>query len=408
MNFVYNLVTYIGQVLIFCAQPFSTKLKLFYRGRKGVFDRIDQFKRTHEIQLWIHVASLGEYEQGRLIIEEYKKLHPSHKVLLSVFSPSAYEVIKGKTAADLLVYLPIDTPQNAKKFVNIAKPEKAVFIKYEIWPNYLKTLNKNNTPTYLIAANFRPNQIYFKPYGGFFKKALFRFNHIQTQEQKSIYLLEGIGYKNASVGGDTRFDRVLQIAHQTKKLNFVEEFKANQKCIVYGSSWPEDEAVYIPYINADTQGTKFIIAPHKIDRAHIDSLQAAIQKKSVCYSQLKESDLSHYQVFILDTIGLLTQVYAYADLAYIGGGFKTGLHNILEATTYGIPVIIGPNYQKFNEAIQLVNQEGVRVINSADSFSQTLTEIFTDDRLYNNMAAVNKAYTQQQVGATQKALNLIG
>ncbi len=408
MNFVYNLVTYIGQFLIFCAQPFSTKLKLFYRGRKGVLNRIAQFKRTHEIHLWIHVASLGEYEQGRPIIEGYKKLHPSHKILLSVFSPSAYEVIKGKTAADLMVYLPLDTPTNAKRFVAIAQPHKVVFIKYEIWPNYLKTLQKNNTPIYLIASNFRQNQIYFKWYGGFFKKALFRFRHIHTQDQKSIDLLEEVGYKKASIGGDTRFDRVLQIAHQTKKLDFLKTFKAADRCLVFGSSWPEDEAVYIPFINKASNGIKFIIAPHKIDRNHIKALQTAIEKKSVCYSEMNESDLSNYQVLIIDTIGLLTQIYAYADLAYIGGGFKTGLHNILEATTYGIPVLIGPNYQKFNEAIQLVEQEGVAVVTDAASFSNTTEEVLSHSALCATMAATNKNYTLQQGGATQKALDLIG
>lgn len=407
MNFIYNALTYLGQFLVFCLHPFNSKLRLFYRGRKGVISKVKNFRSASEKVLWIHAASLGEYEQGRPILEALKKDHPQYKILLSVFSPSAYEVIQGKTNADLLVYLPIDTPFFAKRFVKAANAHKVIFIKYEVWPNYLKELEKSKTPTYLIAAPFRAHQIYFKSYGVFFKKALFRFSHILTQDKYAVDLLSKAGYSNAQVGGDPRFDRVIQIAHQPKKLDFLDLFIGVNRCMVFGSSWPEDEQVYLSYINQAPPGIQFIIAPHNIHKEQLDVLVASIEKKTTLFSQMDQESLSQSQVFILDTIGLLSQVYAYADIAYIGGGFKTGLHNVLEATTYGIPVLIGPHYEKFNEAKDLVLKGGLAVVRNRTDFIEKTNEVLSQDSIYQQMSKINKEYTLAHQGATQKAISLI-
>lgn len=385
----------------------NAKLKLFVSGRKNVFDQISKLRDPQKKLLWVHVASLGEYEQGRPVIKAFKRTHPEAQVLLSVFSPSAYQVIKSMKKADILVYLPIDTTKNAKQFINAAKPSAVVFIKYEIWPNFLNEIKNNKIPSLLVSAIFRPSQIYFKSYGRFFRNSLKKFNYIFTQDQKSLELLQSINYTNCSVGGDTRFDRVKRIIAKSNHLSYLDEFKKESKCMIFGSSWPEDEAVYIPYINDSKQELKYIIAPHKIDEAHVSDLENQIKKKCIRFSKMHTSKSLDADVFILDTIGLLTKAYAHADLAYIGGGFKTGLHNTLEAAVFGIPILIGPNYSKFKEAVDLVKLDGIEVISSKTEFSHAVDYLLEHKDVYLQRSQINKSYVEKHTGATDKAMKLI-
>lgn len=398
---------HLAKIGIHLASLWRSKLKLFIDGRKDIFSTIDKLRDPQKKLLWVHVASLGEYEQGRPIIKAFKRIHPETQVLLSIFSPSAYQVIKSKKKADILVYLPLDTKKNAKKFLKVANPSSAVFIKYEIWPNFLSEIKKNAIPSILVSAIFRPSQIYFKWYGSFFKNSLKKFDYIFTQDQRSLDLLKSINYSNCSIGGDTRFDRVKRILAKSIHLSYLDEFKKDFKCMIFGSSWPEDEAVYIPYINESKQELKYIIAPHKIDKAHIDGLERQIDKKCIRFSKMHLSKSLEADVFILDTIGLLTKAYAHADLAYIGGGFKTGLHNTLEAAVFGIPILIGPEYSKFKEAVDLVNRGGIEVVNSKAEFAHAVDYLLEHVDQYQKRASINNSYVDDHTGAADKAIEII-
>ena len=398
---------HLAKIGIHLASLWRSKLKLFIDGRKDIFSTIDKLRDPQKKLLWVHVASLGEYEQGRPIIKAFKRIHPETQVLLSIFSPSAYQVIKSKKKADILVYLPLDTKKNAKKFLKVANPSSAVFIKYEIWPNFLSEIKKNAIPSILVSAIFRPSQIYFKWYGSFFKNSLKKFDYIFTQDQRSLDLLKSINYSNCSIGGDTRFDRVKRILAKSIHLSYLDEFKKDFKCMIFGSSWPEDEAVYIPYINESKQELKYIIAPHKIDKALIDGLERQIDKKCIRFSKMHLSKSLEADVFILDTIGLLTKAYAHADLAYIGGGFKTGLHNTLEAAVFGIPILIGPEYSKFKEAVDLVNRGGIEVVNSKAEFAHAVDYLLEHVDQYQKRASINNSYVDDHTGAADKAIEII-
>lgn len=396
-----------GNLGIHVASLWSAKLRLFVHGRKKVIQQIKAIRDPHKKLLWVHVASLGEYEQGRPIIKAFKKVHPEAQVLLTVFSPSAYQVIKSKKKADILTYLPLDSKKNARQFIKVAQPTAVVFIKYEIWPNFLNEIKKNKIPSLLVSAIFRPSQVYFKWYGSFFRNSLKKFDYIFTQDLKSKKLLHAINYSNCSIGGDTRFDRVQRIIATSTNLSYLDEFKSDSKCLIFGSSWPEDEAIYIPYINESKQGLKFIIAPHKIDEGHMADLEQQINKKCIRFSKLHITKSKEADVFILDTIGLLTKAYAYADIAYIGGGFKTGLHNTLEAAVFGVPILIGPQYSKFKEAVDLVRLSGIEVVSSKEEFTSAVDQLLEHQDLYNERSKVNKTYIEKHTGATEKAMKII-
>ena len=382
---------------------------LFVNGRKTVFETLQKSIQADDKTIWFHCASLGEYEQGVPIMEKTKELFPDHKLIITFFSPSGFEVKKDSTLGDIIIYLPIDTVANAKKFIKLAHPSLAIFIKYEFWPNYLFHLKEKEIPTLLVSGLFRENQLFFKPYGGFMKKALLSFNHFFVQDKISEKLLKSINLKQTTVSGDTRFDRVANQLNQDNTLDFISEFKQNDLCIVCGSTWPEDEAVLINYINNASGDVKFIIAPHQIDSSKIESFRKNIQKKSVLFSSKEGQNLADFNVFIIDTVGLLTKIYYYADIAYVGGGMgNTGLHNILEPATFGVPIVIGNRFEKFPEAEELKIIKGLFSISNASECSQILEKLVSDTNFRNQSGTIAKSYIENNRGATKKVMNYIG
>ncbi|UGS23272.1 3-deoxy-D-manno-octulosonic acid transferase [Flavobacterium channae] len=408
MLFLYNIITLLASQLLKIVALFSPKMKLFVNGRKTVFETLKNKLNSSDKTIWFHAASLGEYEQGLPVIESIKERFPKHKIIVTFFSPSGYEVRKNNTLADVTVYLPLDTISNAKKFIELVRPEMAFFIKYEYWPNYLNELKKNNIKTYLISGILRENQAFFKWYGGFYRKALKTFNYFFVQNESSKNLLQSIGFHNVKVSGDTRFDRVVSILERDNSLDFIEQFKDKKTTIVIGSSWPKDESLLVNYINQSSDEVKFIIAPHNIKQEQISNLKNQIQKKTILFSEKENVQLSEFNVFIIDTIGILTKIYSYADIAYVGGGFgNPGVHNILEPATFGVPVIIGPNYSHFAEATALVNMNGCTSIQNQTQLNEAFDLLIQnkDERL--EKGHICSTFVQMNKGATQTIMNYI-
>ena len=407
MFFLYNQIVFIAGFLLKIVALFSPKMALFVKGRKDVFKTLEAKIQANDKSIWFHAASLGEYEQGLPVIEKIKEKYPSHKIIVTFFSPSGYEVRKNNTVANCTVYLPLDTQKNAKQFIELTNPELVFFIKYEYWPNYLNELKKRNIKTYLISGILRENQAFFKWYGGFYRKSLDAFDFFFVQNESSKQLLQSLSHQNVLVSGDTRFDRVSTILEKDNTLNFIAEFKDNKITVVVGSSWPKDEEIIAQYINQySNENVKFIIAPHNIKAEQIANLKTLITKPTALFSEKENQSLSDQQVFIIDTIGILTKIYSYADIAYVGGGFgNPGIHNILEPATFGIPIVIGPNYSHFAEATALVKLEGcVSIANNKD-----LLETF-DDLIYKpdirfQKGAICRQFVQQNKGATAIILN---
>jgi 3-deoxy-D-manno-octulosonic-acid transferase len=408
MLFLYNLVISIAGFFLKIVALFSPKIKLFTDGRKNVFNILEEKIKPADKTIWFHSASLGEYEQGLPVIEKIKEKYPEHKIIVTFFSPSGYEVRKNNTVADVTVYLPLDTKRNAKKFLKLVHPELAFFIKYEFWLNYLKELETSKTPTYLISGIFRDNQMFFKWYGGFYRKALKAFTYFFVQNESSKEKIEAIGFHNVVVSGDTRFDRVNAILERDNTLDFIENFKNNKPTIVIGSSWPKDETLIAEYINQAPEDVKFIIAPHNIKADQISNLKSQITKSTVLFSEKGNLDLSNYNVFIIDTVGLLTKIYSYGTIAYVGGGFgNPGIHNILEPATFGIPIVIGPNYSNFAEAIQLVTLKGCIVISNFNELKENLDHLLTDQIFLTEKSKICYDYIQDNTGATNTIMNVV-
>jgi len=408
MLFLYNLVISIAGFFLKIVALFSPKIKLFVNGRKNVFSILEEKIKSSDKTIWFHSASLGEYEQGLPVIEKIKEKYPDHKIIVTFFSPSGYEVRKNNTVADITVYLPLDTKSNAKQFLKLAHPELVFFIKYEFWLNYLKELETSKTPTYLISGIFRDNQMFFKWYGGFYRKALKAFTYFFVQNESSKEKIEAIGFHNVIVSGDTRFDRVNAILERDNTLEFIENFKNDFPTIVIGSSWPKDEALLAEYINQAPEHVKFIIAPHNIKPDQITSLKSQITKSTVLFSEKRDLDLSGYNVFIIDTIGLLTKIYSYGTIAYVGGGFgNPGIHNILEPATFGIPIVIGPNYSNFAEAVQLVALEGCITISNSKELKETLDRLLNDTNFFEEKSSICRSYIQDNKGATNTIMNIV-
>ena len=403
MKWFYNFFILCFQSLLPVLGLFLKRLKIFYQDRKQTKAEFENFiKYNKKPLIWIHVASLGEYEQVVPVAQTLKTHFKNHNFILTFFSDSGYRIKKNKSFADFETYLPLDTPKQAREFVNKINPELAIFVKYDIWPNFLKILKQNEVKTYLIAARFRPEQIYFRYYGQFFREALKSFEHIFVQDKASGNLLNSIDYENWTHSGDTRYDRVYLQLRQDNSLYFMDDFKQNFTCMVCGSTWPVDEQVFLPSINDKSIDMKYVIAPHQIDSKAIEELQLKIKKTSIKYSEIHGKDLSNYHVLILDTIGLLTKVYAYANLAYVGGAMgKTGLHNILEPATFGVPIFIGPNHQKFPEAKALEQKGGLKVVTSKDEFKQRFQNILADKSLMDKMSKASKTFIENQKGATE-------
>jgi 3-deoxy-D-manno-octulosonic-acid transferase len=388
---------------------FNTKLKQGVIGRNETFEKLRKAIQPEDKTFWFHCASLGEYEQGLPVFEALKSKYPNHKIVLSFFSPSGYEVRKNTKLADVVVYLPLDTKANAKYFLDLVNPEYILFVKYEIWPNLLLEIKKRELKAVLISATFRKNQSFFKWYGGFMRSALFGFNHIFTQNEHSKVLLESVGYKNVCVSGDTRFDRVTNQLAIDNTVSFIEDFKANNLCIVFGSTWPDDDKLYLDFINKnENPNLKFVIAPHNIKPNYISSLQSQLKVKTICFSKMNSENLGTYKVFILDTIGYLSKVYSYADIAYVGGGAgKTGLHNILEPAVFGIPILIGKHYDKFPEAKSLIKLGGVVSISNSKTLQSSLQALLINSNLREKQGLTNKVFIEKNKGAVIQILDYI-
>jgi 3-deoxy-D-manno-octulosonic-acid transferase len=408
MSFIYNFILLFASQLLKILALFSPKLNLFVEGRKSVFEILKNNIQEFDKTIWFHAASLGEYEQGLPVIEKVKQKYPNHKIIITFFSPSGYEVRKNNTVADVTVYLPLDTISNAKQFLKVVHPEMVFFIKYEFWPNYLKELRNQNIKTYLISGVFRKNQAFFKWYGGFYKKALKTFTYFFVQNESSKLLLQSIGFENVKISGDTRFDRVVAILEKDNTLDFIEQFKNNQTTIVIGSSWPKDEELLVNYINRSSENVKFIIAPHNIKAEQITNIKSQITKSSVLFSEKSNIDLSNFNVFIIDTIGILTKIYSYADIAYVGGGFgNPGVHNLLEPATFGIPIVIGPNYSHFSEAIALVGLEGCVSIKNQSELNDAFNLLLQNEEERLEKGHICSTFVQMNKGATEHILNNI-
>ncbi len=401
MTHLYNLFIYIYYLLIrTSALLVNNKAKLWLKGRENIFDRIAASLQPSEKRIWIHASSLGEFEQGRPVIEKLKALRPDYKIVLTFFSPSGYEIRKDYKGADYIFYLPLDTRRNAQKFIDLVKPEMGVFVKYEFWYHFLTVTKQKNIPLYLISANFRKEQTFFRWYGGWFRKLLFNFEHIFVQNERSLNLLKEIGINSITIAGDTRFDRVFSIASAAKELPLVQEFVGDSFCLIAGSTWVPDETLLIKYLNETTHSIKMIIAPHEIEESAIQNIIQGINKKTVKYSQLKEFPSNSAEVLIIDNIGMLSSLYRYGKLAYIGGGFGKGIHNILEAATYGLPVIFGPNYGKFQEAVNLYQAGGAFPIKDYQEFKILLDELIIDKDKNQTCSQISRQFVNDNLGAT--------
>lgn len=409
MNFLYRILVWKAQIILSIIALFNKKIRLFVNGRKETFHKLEQAISLKDEVIWMHAASLGEFEQGRPIVEKLKEKYPEKKLVISFFSPSGYEIRKNYNLADVVCYLPLDSKSKMKRFFKIVHPELVIIVKYEFWPNLLNELKQINTKTILVSGIFRKQQSFFKWYGGWMRKFLNAFEHFFVQDENSKSLLNSIGFQNVSVSGDTRFDRVFEITKQNNQLEFIEEFKNNQHTVVVGSSWPDDEKVLVDYINNQaSEDEKFIIAPHNIKLDQIQELKQSIKRKTVLFSEKEGKNLSEFQVLIVDTIGILTKIYSYANVAYVGGGYtKSGVHNVLEPATFGNPIVIGPNFKKFNEAIELVQNEACFTVDNSKKLSVLLKKFYQDKSELQKVGDKALNYVVSNKGATSKILNYL-
>ncbi len=382
----------------------NSKAKKWLEGRKNVFRKIQSAVPKNAPVIWVHCSSLGEFEQGRPVIEAIKSKYSGYKILLTFFSPSGYEVRKNYQGADYVFYLPADTRKNAGKFVQLLNIKLAIFVKYEFWKNYLKVLNRNNVPVILISAIFRPNQLFFRWYGKSYAKVLNYISYFFVQNEESAQLLKSLGINNVTVAGDTRLDRVYEIYKSGETDKKVAKFASGseESLIVAGSTWEKDEEILTRYINSSA-GMRMIIAPHEVHSEHIRKL---INMLNVPYSIYTKEESSG-KVLLIDTIGILNKAYRHAKIAYVGGGFGAGIHNILEAAVYGIPVIFGPNYKKFKEAHDLIDAGAAYSVSSYQEFTKVVEHLLSDSSFYNRSALAARKYVEESRGATVKIMNLI-
>ncbi|PID69602.1 MAG: 3-deoxy-D-manno-octulosonic acid transferase [Flavobacteriales bacterium] len=408
MQILYNIVIFLVKLFLPIAAVFNKKLTLFVRGRKSVFTQLANTFGKDDNILWFHAASLGEFEQGRPIIEACKKQFPKYKFLLTFFSPSGYEVRKDYNTVDLVTYLPLDTKKNMQRFLKVAHPKMAIIVKYEFWPNLLQQLKKMEIPTLLVSAIFRKNQIFFKPYGRFMRNSLDAFKHFFVQSDSSKKLLKNIGIQRVTVSGDTRFDRVFQITKEEINLPVLETFTKNKITVIAGSTWPKDEELLINFINENKNGNvNFIIAPHEVNENHVNNIISKISKKAIALSKATIKNVKNHETLVIDSIGLLSKIYYYGDIAYIGGGFGVGIHNVLEPATFGIPVIIGPNYKKFNEAAELIATKACLVVSNQTELAKTFEHLINNESDRQNKGKLAATYVKDKIGATQTIMHYI-
>ena len=409
MNILYDLLINIFQLHLHVLKYFNKTVFNFLIKRKKIFKKLKSNISKNEKYIWIHVASLGEYEQGLPVFKKIKSLYKDHKIVLSFFSSSGYDLRKNNPISDLTVYLPIDTSYNAKRFIDLINPEIAVFVKYEFWPNFLKYLKKNNTPTYLLAGVFRKNHWFFKPYGFWMRNNLKTFNHFFVQNNDSKNILKKYNFNNCSVMGDSRFERVLELPNQKNEIKYLNKFKKSKQCFVAGSTWNEDDEIIIKFINSYKENDIcFIIAPHQIDLNKINKAKSFIKKKSILMSELNRDNASENSVIFIDSIGLLTSVYSYADIGYVGGGMgNTGLHNTLEPAVFKIPVIVGKNFGKFHEVSELINLKGFISIKNYDTFKNELIDLINNKKARDKMGQINYKYILNKIGASEKVITYL-
>lgn len=402
---LYNICMAIYALLIRLVAPFNKKARLWCDGRKGMMERMRQAIGDTENIVWIHVSSLGDFEQGRPLVDYIKANYPDHKILLTFFSPAGYEVRKNYPNADYVFYIPVDTRREVRHFLDIVHPKITIFVKYEFWLNMLAELRKRKISTFIVSAIFRRNSIFFNPFGGIWREALRTFSTLFVQDEKSKALLAEIGIDNVVVAGDTRFDRVITIAENAKRIEIIEQFKGNKQLFVAGSTWRPDENILLPLIN-ENPDIKFVIAPHEMENSRIERILHEVKGGAVRYTQLT-NDFADKQVLILDTVGLLSRVYGLAEWAYIGGGFGAGIHNTLEAAVYGLPVAFGTKYHKFKEACDLIELGAGCSVANAEELKAWFAELKSDCDYCARLSAIAKAYVGQHKGSTDMVINAI-
>ncbi len=385
MSLLYNISIHLYLLAIRVSCIFNEKARLWVRGRKGLLSQLSSINPAQKPVIWVHCASLGEFEQGRPVIEALKKDYPDHFMLLTFFSPSGYEIRKDYDQVDLVTYLPIDTKKNARIFLDRVRPDLALFVKYEFWFNYIQEMAGRDIPSVVISANFRKDQHFFKWYGAWFRKKLKLIDAVFVQREDSGNLLQSIGYEDVFVSGDTRFDQVASIASKAEEIEFVKEFKGNQTLVLAGSTWPKDEEIILSAFYAIKDRMKLVIAPHEVHPERIRQLKLLVKDTNI---------------LIIDTIGLLSRLYRYADIAYIGGGFGAGIHNTLEAAAYGCPVIFGPNYEKFKEAVELIELGGAFSITDAKQLDELFVKFESEADARQKAAEIAGKYVEENQGAT--------
>jgi len=409
MTTLYNLLMIKVEIILSILKLFNLKIRKFVNERKSVIQILEKEIDKNEKYIWIHVASLGEYEQGLPVFEHIKSLYKDHKIVLSFFSSSGYNARKNNPISDITVYLPIDTNKNVNKFLNMIKPEMALFVKYEFWPNFLKSLNKRGIPTYLISGVFRENHWFFKFYGFWMRKVLRSFTHFFVQNNSSKQMLSKFNINNCSVMGDSRYDRVMELLNQNNEVKYLKDFKKNKICIVAGSTWKQDDDLIVEFINSNlSSNTCWVIAPHQINLQYIKELQNKIKLNSILLSELNFDNFENINLIIVDSVGILTKLYSYADISYVGGGMgKSGLHNTLEPAVYKIPVIVGPNFENFPEVSELINLGGIISVNNNQSFEIKIIELIQSIEQRNKMGKINLEYIKNNLGASEKVISYL-
>ncbi len=406
MKIIYNIGIVLFAGLARLAAPFNVKVRQWVAGQNKWIDKLRNKIVPEAEYIWIHCASLGEFEQGRPVIETLKKEKHNIKIILTFFSPSGYEVRKNYRMADIICYLPVDTPRNAKRFISLVQPSTVIFVKYEFWNNYLTEVSRKKIPLYLISGIFKKDQHFFKWYGGFFRRILKKFTWLFVQDQYSYELLGTLGLKNASVAGDTRFDRVAEILKASKDIPVFENFRGTEKLFIAGSSWKKDEEIIAAYINRYPGKMKWVFVPHEINNSNIERLEHLFNVKCVRFSCYNK-DTSDARVLIIDNIGILSSAYRYAYIAEVGGGFGKGIHNILEPACWGIPVLFGPNHKRFREAVELIRLGGACSFRKHEDFEQAIEQWLTDEMAYKKAASAAGKFVKENTGATRKIMQQI-
>ena len=395
---LYRIFIRIYGAILWTAASFNIKARKLKSGRGGLFANLESLLLRDERYVWFHCASLGEFEQGRPVLEYFRQKHPEIKILLTFYSPSGYEVRKNYKQADIVSYLPLDTLTNVNRFLDLVKPELAIFVKYEFWPNFLIGLNKRGIPTISISAIFRQNQVYFWDFGQFFKNVLRSVNHYFVQDIQSKQLLESIGITRVTIAGDTRFDRVWELASQPVKFEEIKQFIGDQKCFIAGSTWKADEELIIDYF-MERDDWKVILVPHEIKPELISAIMDRCKDTAILHSTMDSNPPSNAKFLIIDTVGKLNKIYKYADIAYVGGGFGKGIHNILEPAVWGKPVIIGPQYQKFKEAKGLVDLKTAFPLLKKEDFPKIIKSL-SDPEKRKALGEISRKYVEDHTGAT--------